>query len=269
VPYNPQRKMSAYRQNRAPRWVGLAPILLTLLLVWPAPLPVRAAGTPPPRTRPVPDIDWVPDQPLVTYIVQPGDSLSSIASRYGTRVAALQLANRLSATATLRIGRHLAIPVIRPGPALVHGPNPRRGLAMAVPRLVDVDHLGVGWYYTWQWCTTPGCLPMVYQMELPNACAPIILVGNEPNAIRPSGWPVSPTLAAELVRTIEVQCPGSQLVVGNVAADDWSSVGGWGSGRDWLFAAYTNRQPHTGQGWELSTGVELVNSQARRPDARR
>ena len=119
------------------------------------------------------------------------------------------------------------------------------------------------------------------------------------------------------------------------AADDWRSVGGWGSGRDWLaaflqayalyarrnfhqtlgvhcysqadagyclgrlaelravypgpmwvtefgilsgsqdeflrlltyvsahferFAAYTNRQPHTGQGWELSSGVEMVNS---------
>lgn len=25
------------------------------------------------------------------------------------------------------------------------------------------------------------------------------------------------------------------------------------------YAAYTNRQPHTGQGWELATGVELVN----------
>ena len=24
------------------------------------------------------------------------------------------------------------------------------------------------------------------------------------------------------------------------------------------FAAYTNRQPHTGQGWELSSGVEMV-----------
>ena len=26
------------------------------------------------------------------------------------------------------------------------------------------------------------------------------------------------------------------------------------------FAAYTNRQPHTGQGWELNTGVEMVDS---------
>lgn len=24
------------------------------------------------------------------------------------------------------------------------------------------------------------------------------------------------------------------------------------------YAAYTNRQPHTGEGWELSVGVELV-----------
>jgi hypothetical protein len=26
------------------------------------------------------------------------------------------------------------------------------------------------------------------------------------------------------------------------------------------FAPYTNRQPHTGQGWELSVSVELVGS---------
>ena len=107
---------------------------------------------------------------------------------------------------------------------------------MAVPRPEDVASLGVAWYYIWQWCAEPGCVPMVYRMERPAACAPTILVGNEPNAVQPFGWPVSPALAAERVRAIERQCPISQLVVGNVAADDWSSAGGWGSGRDWLRA---------------------------------
>src|SRR5262249_16282119 len=94
------------------------------------------------------------------------------------------------------------------------------------------------------------CIPMVYQMEPPPFCAAIILVGNEPNAISPAGWPVSPTLAAQRVRAIELQCPQARLVVGNVAADDWSRVGGWGSGRGWLaevpqaYARYARRSFH-------------------------
>ena len=326
--------MTAYPFRRAPRLVGLAPILFLLAMFLPAPLPASAAGGPPTPARYVPDAGVSDDEPPITYLVRPGDTLSAIARRYGTRVDALQQANRMGEATQIVIGQRLAIPVVPAPPQLVHAPGLQRGLAMAVPRLADTAALGVAWYYTWQWCTDPGCVPMVYRMEPPDTCAPIILVGNEPNAIQPSGWPVSPTLAAERVRAMEIQCPRSQLVVGNVAADDWSSVGGWGSGRNWLsaflkayaqyarrnfhqtlgvhcysqanaaycldrlaelravyagpmwvtefgilsgspdefgavlkyvsahfdrFAAYTNRQPHTGQGWELSSGVEMVN----------
>jgi hypothetical protein len=326
--------MTAHQLRRAPWLVGLAPILFLLALFVPAPLPASAAGGPPTQARHVPDGGVSDDDLPVTYRAQPGDSLASIARRFGTQVEALQQANRMDAATPLLIGQRLTIPVIPAAPPLVQAPDDRRGLAMALPRLDDAAELGVAWYYTWQWCTDPGCVPMVYKMEAPAACAPIILVGNEPNAIQPSGWPVSPTLAAERVRAIEVQCPQSKLVVGNVAADDWSRVGGWGSGRDWLraflaayaqyarrnfhqtlgvhcysqanasycldrlselravyagpmwvtefgilsgspaefgavlryvsayfdrFAAYTNRQPHTGQGWELTSGVEMVN----------
>jgi hypothetical protein len=165
-----------------------------------------------------------------------------------------------------------------------------------------------------------------------------LLVGNEPNAIRPFGGPLAPDEAALKVLAIEKACPHTRLVAGNVAADDWRPEGGWGSGHDWLveflaqyrkvagrrfsqtlgvhcyaqaladyclqklaelrglfggpmwvtefgilsgsqqqyaalltfiddhferYAAYTNRQPHTGQGWELSTGVELVLADGR------
>jgi len=326
--------MTAHPFRRAPGLVGLAPILFLLALLAPAPLPASAAGGPPTRARLVPDAGVVDDDPPITYVARPGDTLTAIARRYGTQVEALQLANQMGAATQILIGQRLRVPVAASPALLVHPPNPRRGLAMAVPKLTDAAELGVAWYYTWQWCSDPGCLPMVYQMETPATCAPIILVGNEPNAIPPAGWPVTPTMAAERVRAIEIHCPGSRLVVGNVAADDWSSLGGWGSGRDWLmaflkayaqtarrnfhqtlgvhcysqanaayclarlaelravyggpmwvtefgilsgspdefgavlkyvsnhfdrFAAYTNRQPHTGQGWELSSGVEMVN----------
>jgi hypothetical protein len=156
--------------------------------------------------------------------------------------------------------------------------------------------------------------------------------------VPPFGTPLTPEEGAARMRAIERQCPRSLLVVGNVAADDWSPAGGWGAGYDWLvqfldayrrvarrefravlgvhcysrfaasyclgqlarlrsvysgpmwvtefgvlsgdarqfrllldyvsanfdrYAAYTNRQPHTGEGWELTAGVELV-----RPDGR-
>jgi hypothetical protein len=174
---------------------------------------------------------------------------------------------------------------------------------------------------------------MVYDMQLPPACPPVLLVGNEPNAVPPFGGPVTPDAAAERVLTIEAACPQTRLVAGNVSADDWSPAGGWGSGAAWLrafldsyarlagrafdetlgvhcytraaaeycleqlaelralyagpmwltefgvlsgdpaafgallafadqhferYAAYTNRQPRTGEGWELASGVELM-----------
>lgn len=212
--------------------------------------------------------------------------------------------------------------------------NKNKGLAMATHHPEDLLALRVSWWYVWGWCDQPNCIPMVYAMELPPSCPPILLVGNEPNARAPNGSPVTPAVAATKVRAIEQKCPRTQLVVGNVAYDDWSSVGGWGSGYNWLteflseyqkqsgkpfaqtlgvhcystqlsnycimglnqmrqlykgemwvtefgllngnaaeyaflieyidmtftrYAAYTNRQPHTGEGWEISTGVELVN----------
>lgn len=100
----------------------------------------------------------------------------------------------------------------------------------------DLTALGVSWAYTWGWNTASGFVPMVRSMQLPPECQPIILVGNEPNAKEPNGAPVTPQQAVINVKAIQAQCPQSKLVLGNVAADDWSTVGGWGSGYNWLRA---------------------------------
>lgn len=274
--------------------------------------------------------------PSIIYIVRAGDTLTAIARRYGTRVEALVAANGIANPGLILIGQELVIPVLPETANTASSPAQRNGLAMAVHAPQDLVRLQVDWYYIWSWCYAPGCIPMVHGMELPPACPPILLVGNEPNAIRPFGSPTTPTEAVGRVRAIERQCPATRLVVGNVAADDWRPAGGWGSGYDWLaeflpayqaaagvnfahtlgvhcyaqfragycveqlgqlrglyagpmwltefgllsgdarqfvimvdyanahferYAAYTNRQPHTGQGWEISPGVELV-----RPD---
>jgi hypothetical protein len=212
--------------------------------------------------------------------------------------------------------------------------NVAKGLAMVTDHPEDLKKLNVSWWYTWGWCNAVGCIPMVRKMELPPGCPATLLVGNEPNTVEPYGAPLTPLAAVARVRAIEAMCPDTALVIGNVAYDDWSSVGGWGDGYTWIhmflrayesdtgksfshtlgvhcyslelaayciagfaklrsvfsgkmwvtefgilngdgqqfsllldyvadnfdrYAAYTNRQPRAGQGWEIDHGVELIN----------
>ena len=59
---------------------------------------------------------YIPQRPTRTYIVQPGDTLWSIAQRYGITVAALQSANPGVDPARLTVGQGLTIPTAAPVP---------------------------------------------------------------------------------------------------------------------------------------------------------
>jgi LysM repeat protein len=318
---------------RAPQWLWIVRLLL-IVFALAVPVSVFAAA---------PEVQAPPEEPILepgssaevpgpVYLVQPGDNLTRLAEQLGTSVESLVSANHITDPNTLQVGARLIVPHHLPVVDLALL-NPRRGLAMAVAAPQDLAALGVGWYYVWDWCNRPRCVPMAYFMDLPPACPPLLLVGNEPNAVRPFGGPLTPAEAATKVLAIEKACPRTRLVAGNVAADDWRPSGGWGSGHGWLaeflrqyqaaaghrfnqtlgvhcyaqavadycleqladlrglfvgpmwvtefgilsgaaqqyatllnfidahferYAAYTNRQPHTGQGWELNMGVELV-----------
>jgi hypothetical protein len=322
-------------KNRASHWIWIVRLLLMAwALAAAGPEVAFAAGSPAqaPPAEPILEPGSEIEVPGQVYTAQPGDNLTRLARRFGTSVESLVSANQITNPNILPVGTRLIVP-FRPLAVGQAAQNPRRGLAMAVPAPQDLITLGVGWYYIWDWCVRPRCVPVAYFMDLPPACPPLLLVGNEPNAVRPFGGPLAPAEAAVKVLAIERACPRTRLVVGNVAADDWRPSGGWGSGHDWLveffqqyrsvagrrfnqtigvhcyaqavadyclqqladlrglfagpmwvtefgilsgaaphyatlfnyidahferFAAYTNRQPHTGQGWELSTGVELV-----------
>ena len=281
-----------------------------------------------------------------TYTVKRGDTLSRIAAQHNVSLQALIAANQLVNPDRLYVGQQLIVPGattvvsgVSPttGTTVTAAPvasKPRKGLAQAVRSDADRAALGVQWFYVWGWCDAPGCVPMVRAMESPRACPSQLIVGNEPNAVEPYGAPIAPVDAAARVIAIEGQCPGTRLIVGNTSAEDWSVVGGWGSGVAWTrtflseyqrqanrpfsqilgahcytqqstsyctnalaavkalyggefwvtefgvlsgdaaqltqflrwldghtnaYAIYTNRQPHSGQGWEIATGVELVN----------
>ena len=69
----------------------------------------------------------------ITYVVRPGDNLTTIAARYATTVSALVSRNGLSNPNRLRVGQQLQIPVIRkPTPSLQN-----RAQATSAPPLIS------------------------------------------------------------------------------------------------------------------------------------
>lgn len=74
----------------------------------------------------------------MNYVVQPGDTIWSIASRFGVTVDAIMRANNLSSPNMIYVGQTLRIPtggfpfpIPGPGP----GPGPGAGLNQRVDRL--------------------------------------------------------------------------------------------------------------------------------------
>ena len=72
------------------------------------PTPKPSVDAPPsasPASEPTSDV-----MPAQTYVVQPGDTLKSIADRYGTTVVALQAANGIADQNVINVGQVLTIP---------------------------------------------------------------------------------------------------------------------------------------------------------------
>ncbi|MBI4703996.1 MAG: LysM peptidoglycan-binding domain-containing protein [Deltaproteobacteria bacterium] len=94
----------------------------------PAPAPAApAAGSP--QGRPGPS--------AAVHVVADGQSLTSIARRYGVSVAALCERNRLDPRAPLQLGRELLIPQPKPGRQGAH----RTGAALPAPRPGEQIHV--------------------------------------------------------------------------------------------------------------------------------
>jgi LysM repeat protein len=65
-------------------------------------------GTPPATATPAPTP--TPESPFIEYTVQPGDSLSSIAQRFGTTADELARINSITDPNTLNVGQKLQVP---------------------------------------------------------------------------------------------------------------------------------------------------------------
>lgn len=125
-------------------------------------------------------------------------------------------------------------------------PQGLKGLAVGdISHLEDLATLGAEWWYVWGWFTEMGATPMAREMQMPPTCEPYILVGNEPDAVEPYGHPVAPAEAAQRVRAIELACPESTLITGNVTGDGYA----------WLVAFLENYRSVTGHEYTGGLGV--------------
>lgn len=79
----------------------------------PTPLPAPALVSPATTPTPTPSPTASPTPAPVVHVVRRGDTLTSIAAKYGVSVQAIKNANKLKSS-TLRVGQELVIPRPRP-----------------------------------------------------------------------------------------------------------------------------------------------------------
>jgi len=92
----------------------------------PLPTPTPVPPTPAPPVLPTPVLPTpAPVGPTFTYIVKPGDTLYSIARRYGTSVDVLVSLNSLSNADDIKVGQELQIPGTAPTPVPTPVPAPQ------------------------------------------------------------------------------------------------------------------------------------------------
>jgi LysM repeat protein len=101
-------------------------LLFALLLVACRPGNVSPTATPsPPPSTMTPTVVMVPSTPTpVVYVIQPGDSLSAIADRYGISVEELSQANDIADPNVIQVGQKLVIPGPTSVPAATVPPTP-------------------------------------------------------------------------------------------------------------------------------------------------
>jgi LysM repeat protein len=99
----------------------------------------RIVLAPPPAVAPASPASPPPAAARVVHVVRAGDTLWDIGVRYGTSVAALAAANRLSNPSFIRVGQAIAIPgtAAAPGPA----PSVATPAAPASPAATTTVHV--------------------------------------------------------------------------------------------------------------------------------
>ena len=109
--------------------------------LFPSPTLLRPTSLPPYRPTPTTPTPTLTPTPIV-HVVQQGETLSSIAARYGVSVEALQVVNGIENPLLLQVGQELVIPT---GEEPV---SPGGGLLLPTPTPLPIGVRGVGFYET-------------------------------------------------------------------------------------------------------------------------
>jgi murein DD-endopeptidase MepM/ murein hydrolase activator NlpD len=163
----------------------------------------------------VPALAQEPTAEPDVYVVQAGDTLTTIAQRYGTTVEALAAANHIENPALIAIGQKLIIPAVTATPA--EPPQPERPARQRVHPVRPGETLP---FLAFRYGTTPWALLIRNGLELPGLLQPgqdLIVPPPITSTLDVPGFPVvqaHPDPVAEgqtLVLTLEPQ--GGELEV--------------------------------------------------------
>jgi LysM repeat protein len=180
-----------------------------------------ATPTPEPTATPAPEPTATQTQPpapsgRVTYKVQSGDTLSSIAAKYGITWQDLAQANGLNSRSTLRVGQELVIPgkggaVAPPPPTAASAPT-----KYVVKSGDTLSSIAARYGITWQelaqanGLTSSSRLRVGQELIVPVKGAPQAAAPTA-TAARPTAAPPTPTAApAALLPAPELLSPGDQ-----------------------------------------------------------
>jgi murein DD-endopeptidase MepM/ murein hydrolase activator NlpD len=125
-------------QIRSPVRQVLIAVVLVVCLVVPA---MAQQQTATPTTGPTPEPTF--------YVVQPGDTLYSIAQRFGTTVETIVAANEISDASVISVGQRLVIPIVQPEP--VPSPAPVTNARVHPVRSGEALPSLAFWYGTSVW----------------------------------------------------------------------------------------------------------------------
>ncbi len=119
--------------------------------------------TPPerPNATPAPH----PRIPLTTYHIQPGDTLSAIASRYGTTPAAIAAASNITLSNPITIGATLKVPTTRRQSARTPHPHPTPRIPLTTYHIQPGDTLSA---IASRYGTTPAAIAAASNITLSN-----------------------------------------------------------------------------------------------------